>query len=76
MAIAAENTLDLLWGSTPPTIDNDADSSSSSSRLASQRTRVIRSAVAMAAGGDGVTYCRPGIEYEMFMNGRIKPSVT
>jgi hypothetical protein len=38
--------------------------------------RVIRSAVAMAAGGDGVTYCRPGMEHEMLMNGSVKPSVT
>lgn len=39
-------------------------------------TRVIRSAVAMAAEGDDVTYCRPKLEYEMLMNGSVKPSVT
>jgi hypothetical protein len=37
-----------------PTIDKDASLSSSSYRLVSQMARVIRSAVALAARGDGI----------------------
>jgi hypothetical protein len=62
MAIVAESTFGSVMAIyTPTTIDNDAGSSSSSHRSASRMACVIRSAVAMAAGGDGVTYCRPGI---------------